>query len=392
MRAALRSRPIRTFIVTQFLLEVQFWFPIWLIYLLDLGFPLTTAVLADGVFRIVSVLCEFPVGALADLLGRRRTYLALAGGSVVTFVLITQIHSVRMLFAAWILWGVLWALTSGAASTYLYELCTRGDREVDPSKAFGLSRAAGNVSVLLSLLAAGYLYEADPRLPFAVTAALAAGAFLLALTLPEITGPRLVARLSSVLAGVRDAMAEVRVRQAVWLGALLLLFGWSARILFQPLALELGLPAQVTGWMYAAFAAASVLGGLAAGHLGVRHRRTALTCAFLLVLGALAALSQAARLGPFVFLPVMGFGYALGMTLLEVFTNEVSPRPVRAMIFGLVSCLAGVGIALARPFLGVLAETHSTPYAAGIWAGFGVAVVALALWKIRKLPGRPPAH
>ncbi|MFC3501950.1 MFS transporter [Micromonospora krabiensis] len=389
MRAALRSRSIRTFLATQFLLEVQFWFPIWLIYLIDLGFSLTTAVLADAVFRIVSVLCEFPVGMAADLLGRRRTYLALAGGSVLTFALISQIRSVQMLFAAWVLWGVLWALTSGAASTYLYELCSRDHRPVDPSKAFGLMRAAGSVSVLLSLLAAGYVYEADPRLPFAVTAALAAAAFLLALTLPETAGPRPVGRLSSMWGGVRGALADSRVRRAVWLGVLLLLFGWSARILFQPLALELNLSAEVTGWMYAAFAAAAVLGGLAAGHVGVRRRRAGLALAFLLVLGALVALSQAPRLGPFVFLPVMGFGYALGTTLLEVLTNEVSPRPVRAMIFGVVACLAGLGIALARPALGVLATDHSTAFAAGVWSGCGAVVVALALWLARGLPRAP---
>lgn len=389
MREVLRSRAIRTFAVTQFLLEVQFWFPVWLIYLLDLGFPLATAVLADGVFRIVAVACEFPVGVLADLLGRRRTYLVLAGGTVLTFVAITQIQTVGLLFAAWVLWGVLWAFTSGVASTYLYELCQIERRPVNPARAFGLVRAVGSVSVLLSLLAAGYLYEVEPRLPFAVTAGLAGVAFLLALTLPEISGSRVAATLGSVVAGVRGALVSVRVRQAVWLGVLLLLFGWSARILFQPLALELELSTRVTGWMYAAFAAAGVLGGFAAGYVPAARRRGALAVAFLLILVALAAVGQLPWLGPFVLLPVLGFGYALGTTVLEVLTNEVTPRQVRAMIFGLVTCLGGVGIAVARPGLGVLAEAHSTPFAATVWAGIGVPVVILALHTIRRL--RPAA-
>ena len=73
-----------------------------------------------------------------------------------------------------------------------------------------------------------------------------AGAVLAARSLgnlnPALELMALLAGGAVALAGVRGAMAEVRVRQAVWLGALLLLFGWSARILFQPLALELGLP------------------------------------------------------------------------------------------------------------------------------------------------------
>jgi MFS family permease len=385
MRAALGSRTIRTFAITQFLLEVQFWFPIWLIYLLDKGFSLTTAVLADGVFRIASAACELPVGLLADRIGRRRTYLTLAGGSVLTFAAITQIRSVGALFAAWVLWAGLWALSSGAASTYLYELCARQAPEVSPARAFGLVRAVGSASVLVSLLAAGYLYEADPRLPFAVTSGLAAVAFLLALTLPEIPNSRLRTTLASTVAAIRGAVADARVRRAVWLGALLLLFGWSARILFQPLVLDLGMPARATGWMYAVFAATSLLGGLAAGYVDAPHRRSATAAAFLLILGALAATSQVTRLGPFLFLPLLGFGYALGTTVLEVFTNEVTPAPVRATIFGLVASLAGIGIAVARPGLGALSGERSVPFAFGAWAAAGVVFLGLAIPAIRRM-------
>lgn len=385
MRTALRSRTIRVFAITQFLLEVQFWFPVWLIYLLDLGFALTTAVLADAVFRIVAVACEFPLGVVADLIGRRRTYLVLTGGTVLTFAVITQIDSVGMLFGAWVLWGVLWALASGAASTYLYELCAQDELDISPSKAFGLIRAVGNVAVLVSLLAAGYLYEVGPRLPFAITAGMAAVAFLLALTLPEIRESRVVSTLSSVIADIRSAVADPRVRRAVWLGALLLFFGWSARILFQPLALELDMSAQVTGWMYAAFAAASVLGGFVAGYVSGLRRRIALTMSFLLILVALVATSQVAWLGPFLFLPVLGFGYTLGTTVLEVFSNEVTARAVRAMIFGLTTSLGGIGIAVSRPALGVLAEDRSTPFAFGVWAGVGVVVLCLAALGIRRI-------
>lgn len=386
MRNALRSRAIRTFAATQFLLEVQLWFPLWLIYLLDLGFSLATAVLADAVFRLVAVACELPVGVLADRIGRRRAYLVLCGLSVVTFGAIALITNVAWLFAVWIVWGVLWAFTSGAASTYLYELCTRDDHPVDPVKAFGMVRAVGHVAVVCSLLAAGYLYDVDHRLPWIVTAACAGIAFLLALTLPSVPGTHQDTRIATVVRGVRQELASDRVRCAVWLGALLLLFGWSARILFQPLALDLGLSARVTGWMYAAFAVASVLGSLASGYVGRRHRRTAVTAAFVLTLLALAVVAVADHLGPFVVLPVMGFGYALGMTVLEVFTNESTSPGVRAAIFGTVTSLAGVGIAVARPALGLVADARSPAWAAGLWAVVGVLVVVLAVPAIRRLP------
>ncbi|MFY1636263.1 MFS transporter [Solwaraspora sp. WMMB335] len=385
MRTALRSRPIRTFLAIQFLLEVQFWFPIWLIYLLDLGFSLTTAVLADGVFRLVTVACEFPVGVVADRVGRRRTYLALAAMAVLTFTAISQIGSVGTLFAAWVLWGVLWALTSGATAPYLYELCARDPLPVEPTKAFGLARAVGHASVFLSLLTAGYLYEADPRAPFAVTAALAAVALLLVLTLPEVPRPHAPTTLAAIAADLRAALARPAVRRAVWIAVLLLVLGWSARILFQPLALELRLSARTTGWMYAAFAAASVLGGLAAGQLSRRRRRAALATAFLLILGSLAATSQLPGLGPFLLLPVMGFGYVLGTTVLEVLTNEVTPSATRAAMFGLIAGAGGLAIAVARPGLGILVEDHPVTLGFAVWALVGVPIAALALRTVRRI-------
>jgi MFS family permease len=171
----------------------------------------------------------------------------------------------------------------------------------------------------------------------------------------------------------------------VELGVLLLLFGWSSRILFQPLALDLGLSTQVTGWMYAAFAGASIVGGLAAGYVGAKRRRPVLVGAFLLVLAATAATGAAGPLGPFVFLPLMGFAYMLASTVLEVLTNEVVAPAVRATIFGAVSFIAGVGIAIARPSLGVIADRHSTPFAFGVWAVIGVVLVGLAIRGILRL-------
>jgi MFS family permease len=385
MREALRSRPIRRFAAAHFLLEVQFWFPVYLIFLLDLGFSLAVAVLADGAFRLVSAVCEVPMGLLADWLGRRRTYLLLTGLTVVTFGAITQIQSVGALFAAWIVWGVLWALGSGASATYLYELIEREGPAVDAARVFGLVRALGHVAVLLSLLSAGYLYDVRPTAPFAVTAALAAVAFLLARTLPDTSAVGARTSFGSVLHEARSAAADTRIRLVVALGAVLLLLGWSPRILFQPLALELGYSAQRTGWMYAAFAAAAVLAGIVAAQVRAEHRRGALSGAFALVLVSVAVTSQLAWLGPFLLLPLLGFGYAVGITVLEVVTNEVSSPRVRTTVFSVVSLVGGLGIAVARPALGIASDVYSVPVAFGLWAAVGGALLVLALVLLRRL-------
>lgn len=46
---------------------------VWVIFLLQRGFSLTQAGIAEGVFHITSMICEIPSGMAADLFGRKRT-------------------------------------------------------------------------------------------------------------------------------------------------------------------------------------------------------------------------------------------------------------------------------------------------------------------------------
>jgi MFS family permease len=385
VRDALRNPAIRRFAALQFLLDVQFWFPVYLIYLLDLGFDLVTAVLADGVFRFVSAVLEVPMGIVADRLGRRRSQLLLTATTVVTFVAITRIETVGELLAVWVLWGVLWALSSGAAAAYLYELSVQEAPGLDPARAFGLVRVVQSLALLLSLLAAGYLYEAEPTLPFLLTAGMALVAVAVAWTLPDI---RLAAgrpTVRSVLGEARTALSDRRVRIVVALGALLLVAGWSPRMLLQPLTLELGYSAEATGWVYAVFAGAAVVAGLLAGRVGASRRRPTVTLAFGLVLGSLVATTWLPWLGPFLFLPVLGFAYALALTLLEVVTSEVTPQRVRTTVLSVVSFVGGLGIALTRPPLGLVADEVSATAAFGISAALAAVLVAAAVLLLRRL-------
>ena len=51
---------------------------VWVVFLISRGFSLWQVGLAEGIFHIVSLLCEIPSGMAADLMGRRRS-LAAAG-------------------------------------------------------------------------------------------------------------------------------------------------------------------------------------------------------------------------------------------------------------------------------------------------------------------------
>ena len=101
----LQSRSLRTFAFIHFALECQFWFPVWLVFLVQKGFDLTTVVLADGIFRLTVVVMEFPMGYISDRIGRRNSYFWVAILSIATYVGIIYLDGVIMLFGVWILWG-----------------------------------------------------------------------------------------------------------------------------------------------------------------------------------------------------------------------------------------------------------------------------------------------
>ena len=45
---------------------------VWVVFLLSRGFTLAQVGVAEGVFHVVSFLCEVPSGMAADLVGRKR--------------------------------------------------------------------------------------------------------------------------------------------------------------------------------------------------------------------------------------------------------------------------------------------------------------------------------
>lgn len=392
MRATLGNRVLRRFALSQFLLEVQFWFPVWLIFLTDRGFSLTTAVLADGVFRLTVVAFEFPLGVVADRVGRRRSYLAVSVLSVATFVAVAGVRATWNLFGAWVLWGILWALTSGAGSAYLYELCRHEGMERDTLRVFGVLRAVTSSAVLMSHLAAGLLYSIDPAAPFIATAVLAAGAFLVSLRLPE-TLPAIGLRrdlvsLRNQASQIRSALAGRAVRSAFALLVMLFVFGWSARILYQPLILHLGLSATTAGAMYFGYSAMAVIAGFYAG-MGSGRRRTRVAVGAAALWLGVAATAVFPKIAPVVFVPLTGFGYYLGWTVLEVLLNErILADRVRATLISAVGFVGGLAIAAARPLLGRVADVASAPAAFGMWAVVGAGFLAVGAVIVQRVGAR----
>lgn len=374
--------PVVRFGVAQALLDVQFWLPLWLIFLLDRGFSLGQAALADAVFRVTEVVLEVPMGWVCDRIGRRNAYTLLCLLTAATFAGMALVHSMTSLLAVWLLWAMQWATASGLGSALGYDLAAELPAD-QRRRVFGRIRGASAAGVLVSLASAGALYAVNPMLPFALTAGLALVSGALSLTLPHPAVPH-------EREGLRAVLGRGEVRWLVVMGSALLLVGWPVQILYQPLALQLGLGPGATSWMFVTMAAAALLGTVVAGRPRGSVHAWQIACAAL-VLGCCAGIWLLPRSAPvFALLALLSFAYALATTITEFEISRAVGGSHRAAGLSMVSLVAGLFIAAARPGLLVDAGRHGASAAFGLWAVLGLVPLAVMAWAAGRLETRPP--
>lgn len=353
-------------------LEVQFWFPVWLIFLLDRGFTIGQAAVADAVFRIVATLGEVPAGWLSDRIGRKKSLYLTLVGTAITFFCIASVSTMPGLIIAWTIWGVLWALVSGLLTAYGWEL--GNETSEGGAEYVRVRRICAAIAMLVSLVSAGSLYELSPTLPFTLTALLALAVIPFAVSLPPVAAAQHQQRVP-----VHTALSPA-MRLAIAAGAIVLVAGWSIQMVFQPLGLDLGLSPANISFLFAGFALAQLLGAWLVGRIRANRELIlvvavagiALMCLGVWVPGVpswVAVLS----------LVSLGLFYSAATTYCDIWVSELANAKNRAMMLSLVALVGGIAMVGTRPLLGLIAEAHSAATAFGVWAGV-CTVLTCALW------------
>src|SRR5712692_9070433 len=120
-RAALEAN-VRRCYVYRFLVNMQLWLPIWVLYLQEeRGLTLAQITALDAPFWLINVLAQVPTGAFADRYGRKRAMLA---GCVVlsaAYLMFGLASSYTLLLVSYALWAVGMAFGSGADLALLYD-------------------------------------------------------------------------------------------------------------------------------------------------------------------------------------------------------------------------------------------------------------------------------
>jgi MFS family permease len=358
------------------------------LFLLDAGLNNLEAFAANAFFTAGMMLFEVPTGVVADLRGRRVSFLVGAltlMGSTLLYVLLWQVHAP---FWGWALVSVLLGLGftffSGAMEAWLVDALHHTGYTGELDAVFGRGQAVGGAAMLIGSVLGGVLAQAtNLGVPFVVRAALLLATFALAFFLMQDIGftPERGTRPGPEVRRIfreslRYGLGQPPVRWMMLTSPFVGGVGIYVFYAMQPYLLELyGDEGAygIAGLAAALVAGANIIGGFLAPRL--RHafrRRTSMiltTTAISAAALALVPVTDSFAL-VVVLLAVWSLAAAAELPVRQAYLNALIPSRQRATVLSFDSLLSNTGGVVLQPGLGRVADVWGYPATFAISAGF----------------------
>jgi MFS family permease len=386
---------LRIYVILTFLstLAASFIWGINTLFLLDAGLSITRAFAANAFFTAGQVLFEVPTGVVADVLGRRVSYLLGSATLFVSTLLYLLLWRVHGPFLAWalvsILLGLGFTFFSGATEAWLVDGLKSAGYEGTLDAAFARGQIATGIAMLTGTLTGGVVAQAtNLGVPYVLRSAALALTFGVAFVSMRDLGftPKRSASLPQEIRRILQASLEHGFRNAPvrWL-MLVAPFqagvGIYAFYAMQPYLLELygrrGSYA-VAGLAAALVAGAQIAGGALVPYAGrvFRRRTTLLLAGSLTSAAALALLGLAPGfVAALALLSLWAIVFAATMPIRQAFINGLIPSEERATVLSSYNLLGSSGGVVVQPALGRVADLWG--YSTSYLVGAGVEILAL---------------
>jgi len=394
MRAA-DAGLLRTYVVLTLLstLAASFIWGINTLFLLDAGLSVTEAFMANAFFTAGQVLFEIPTGVVADVLGRRASYLlgsATLFVSTLLYLLLWRLHGPFWSWAlASILLGLGFTFFSGATEAWLVDGLKATNYRGTLEAAFARGQMAMGIAMLAGTLSGGLIAQATnlgvPYLLRSVTLALTFAVAFFAMRdvgfTPKTSGsiPKEMSLIlrSSLQHGFRNAPVRWLMLAAPFTAGV----GIYAFYAMQPYLLELyGRSGSyaVAGLAAAIVAGAQIVGGALVPYAGriFRRRTTLLLVGSVTSMVALALIGLAPNFAAaLTLLGLWALVFAATMPVRQAFINGLIPSGERATVLSSYNLLGSSGGVVVQPVLGRVADVWG--YAASYVVGAGVELLGL---------------
>jgi MFS family permease len=394
------KRVQRTYLLLTLLstLAASFIWGINTLFLLDAGLNNAEAFAANAFFTAGMVIFEVPTGVLADMWGRRTSYLLGAATLLLSTLLYLAMWQARAPLWGWaiasILIGLGFTFFSGATEAWLVDALAFSGFKENLESVMARGQVVSGGAMLTGSVAGGFIAQVtDLGVPYIVRSALLGltlvAAFFLMKDLgfsPDRTRGPLEEIRNVVRASLDNGWRNPPVR---WLMLAALCAGGVDIFAFyalQPYLLELYGNKEAFG--IAGLAAAIVAGTeMIAGLIvplvrRVFSRRThALILASFIGIGCLALMGLTSSFWvAIMLLMVWGLTFSVGLPIRQAYLNGIIPSQQRATVLSFDNLMGSAGGVAAQPALGRAADVWGYPSAYVLSAGIQlVAVPFLAL-------------
>ena len=356
---------VRAFLKFRVLFNARFYYPVLAVFFVDLGLTLDQYAILNVAWAASIVLCELPLGALADRIGRRPLIVGAAALMVVEMgvMAFAPTGNPTLLFGLFLvnrlLSGLAEAAASGADEALAYDTLANEGRASEWPNVLAMLQRRLALAFFLSMIVGAAVYDPDfvnglfgtsfdqlttARFPVYLTLVLALGALKAAL---EMTEPRVERRdvPAATWTGIRTAGRFVRTTRVVLAVILFTLLLDSFVRLFLTLLSSyfrlIEIPAAYFGLIGAGYAALRL--GSPPIAQGLIRRCSALEgfglISMLVMIGLFGAAWAGGWWGAVLAIPMV-LGFALLDFLASHYLNAATPSEVRATVLSFKS-LAG---------------------------------------------------
>jgi MFS family permease len=377
-----QSRHIQTIYLILLLLHTLAASLIWginTLFLLDAGLSNAQAFTANAFFTAGLVLFEVPTGVLADVRGRRLSYLLGTLTLTISTVLYLFMWRISAPFWAWavasMLLGLGFTFFSGAFQAWLVDALTSTGFTGQLDAVFAKGEIVEGFAMLTGSVAGGYLAQVtNLGMPYVIRAVVLALTFVLAFILMRDVGftPKRTSSLSGEVKDILSGAVTYGLRSPpvrwVMLGAVFIdgvsIYAFYAS---QPYLLQLyGDPKAygVAGLAAAIVGGAQIGGGFLVPHLAraFRRRTSVLLAAVVLSTVVLAMIGFMPRLWiAIVLLVLWGLVFATVTPVRQAYVNGLVPSEQRATVLSIDSLMGSGGGVVIQPVLGRVADVWGYP-------------------------------
>jgi MFS family permease len=363
------------------------------LFLLDAGLSNLEAFAANAFFTAGMVIFEVPTGVLADIWGRRTSYLLGAAtllGSTLLYLAMWQMEAPLLGWAiSSILLGLGFTFFSGATEAWLVDALAFTGQKESLESVMAKGQVVGGAAMLTGSVAGGFIAQVtDLGVPYVIRSVILGLTLVTAFVWMKdlgFTPDRSKGALTEIRRVLRDSIESGWRNPPVrWLMLAAFCAGGVDIFAFyalQPYLLELygnSGAYGVAGLAAAIVAGSEMISGLIVPR--VRHlfrRRThTLIATSLIGTACLASLGLTSSFTVAIcLLVVWGLTFSIGTPIRQAYINGLIPSQQRATVLSFDNLMGSAGGAIAQPALGRVADVSG--YASAYVVSAGIQLTAL---------------